>query len=133
MNNNDDQKNEHGEASDQLSRHELTTRLYLANLSTRITEQDLRDLFVPYYVKHVAFLEYHATARSTGYGIVDVADSHEAERAVQELDGEVILDYPISVGLTSARPDARPRIVVSSLDVVSGWSRMMHIANHESC
>jgi len=73
INQSDDQQNKYGEASNQLSRHELTTRLYLANLSTIITEQDLKDLFAPYHVKHVALLSYHTTACSTGYGLVDVA------------------------------------------------------------
>ncbi|KAK3655711.1 hypothetical protein LTR56_003360 [Elasticomyces elasticus] len=79
-----------------------SNRLYIGNIAYATTEADLRSLFEEFCVDRVSVPVNPRTTRSLGYGFVDVSTSAEAERAVAELNGKVVLERKVSVQL--ARP-----------------------------
>ncbi|KAK5742450.1 hypothetical protein LTR17_003252 [Elasticomyces elasticus] len=76
-----------------------SNRLYIGNIAYATTEADLRDLFEEFCVGRVSVPVNPRTTRPLGYGFVDVSTFAEAERAVAELNGKVVLERKVSVQL----------------------------------
>jgi RNA recognition motif-containing protein len=81
-------------------------RIYIGNLSTDTTETDLRALFEPLgSVDAVVLKVHHRTGESLRFGLVDMPDQAEAERAIRALDGGEFLGRPIKVMPAFVRPE----------------------------
>ncbi|KAK4899110.1 hypothetical protein LTR27_003340 [Elasticomyces elasticus] len=76
-----------------------SNRLYIGNIAYATTEADLRSLFEKFCVGRISVPVNPRTTRPLGYGFVDVSTFAEAERAVAELNGKVVLERKISVQL----------------------------------
>jgi len=74
-------------------------RLYIGNLAYATTEGELKDFFKDYLVETTSVPTNPRTTRPVGYAFVDVSTSSEADRAIQELNGQSILDRKVSVQL----------------------------------
>ena len=80
--------------------------LYVGNLPYKLTDSELKDLFVPFgEVKSVKIIKDQNTDRSKGFGFVVMADGNDAQQAIKELDGTNVLDRQIIVN--EARPIKR--------------------------
>jgi cold-inducible RNA-binding protein len=84
-------------------------RLYVGNLSSQTTENDLQDLFE----QHGAVNEVHLvidrmTGRSRGFAFVTMNDGAQANAAMSTLNGRELNGRPLTV--SEARPrEERPR------------------------
>jgi RNA recognition motif-containing protein len=82
-------------------------RLYIGNLAYATTEGELKDFFKDYLVETTSIPTNPRTTRPVGYAFVDVSTSSEADRAIQELNGQSILDRKVSVQL-ARKPEPAP-------------------------
>ncbi|MDO5577457.1 MAG: RNA-binding protein [Fibrobacter sp.] len=73
----------------------MATKLYVGNLSWGTTEDSLRELFSQYGEVHSAsIIRDHQTARSRGFGFVEMEN---AENAIRSLNGTVFQGRSIKV------------------------------------
>lgn len=77
--------------------------IYVANISSRASEDDLRALFEQYGdVSSVKIVIDKVTNRSRGFAFVEMADSDSGKQAIQELNGHHFMDKNLIVN--EARP-----------------------------
>jgi RNA recognition motif-containing protein len=70
----------------------MGSRLYVGNISYQTTEVTLRDLFSQggKKVDEVAIIMDRETGRSRGFAFVTMATPEDAQKAIQELDGQMV-------------------------------------------
>jgi RNA recognition motif-containing protein len=79
-------------------------RIYIANLSYELTEEDLRQEFMAFgEVASVDIITDRYNGRSKGFGFVEMASRSEAEAAITGLNGKTMKDRTIVAS------EARPR------------------------
>ncbi len=78
--------------------------LYVGNLSYRLTEDELRQAFEEYgQVSSCTIIKDRATGESKGFGFLEMPERSEAERAMQNLNGQDLKGRKLNVN------EARPR------------------------
>ena len=78
--------------------------IYVGNLSYETTEQDLEAAFSPFgQVDATRLINDRYSGRSRGFGFVEMANSTEAEAAIQALNGKDLQGRALTVN------EARPR------------------------
>lgn len=66
-------------------------QLFVGNLSTRISESELRELLEPFGpVKNVSVRQAHSIGASSGFAFVEMTDERTAARVIAELNGKSI-------------------------------------------
>jgi RNA recognition motif-containing protein len=66
-------------------------RLFVGNMSPRITESELRAMVEPFgTVQNVTMMKAHTIDASCGFGFVDMTNQGAAARAIAELNGKSI-------------------------------------------
>jgi RNA recognition motif-containing protein len=82
----------------------MSVQIYVGNLTYGMTEDSLRELFVPFgEVTSVKIIKDRLTDRSRGFGFVEMENKDEAESAIQKIDGTEVEGRNMKVNL------ARPR------------------------
>ena len=83
--------------------------IYVGNLSYRISDQQLQEVFEEYgEVTSAKIIKDRESGRSKGFGFVEMANDSEGQTAIDELDGAEIDGR--SVRVNEARPrEERPR------------------------
>jgi len=82
----------------------MSKKLYVGNLSYKVTEDDLKDLFKEFKtVTKVNVITDRATGRSRGFGFVELSSDEDADKAIESLNGKTLQDREIVVN------EARPR------------------------
>ena len=77
--------------------------IYVANISFRAREQDLKDLFLKHgSVDSVKIVTDRETGRSRGFGFIEMPNQSEGQAAVKALNGFDFQDRPLVVN--EARP-----------------------------
>ena len=62
--------------------------IYVANISFRAREQDLKELFSQYgEVSSVKIVTDRETGRSRGFGFIEMPNDSEGKKAIAELNG----------------------------------------------
>ncbi len=62
--------------------------IYVANISFRAREQDLKELFEQYgEVTSVKIVTDRETGRSRGFGFIEMANDSEGKQAIAQLNG----------------------------------------------
>jgi RNA recognition motif-containing protein len=80
----------------------MTKKLYVGNLSFRVTSEELRELFSQYgNVTSASVISDRDTGRSRGFGFVEMADG--GEQAVEALNGQDLQGRALTVN------EAKPR------------------------
>ncbi len=80
----------------------MTKKLYVGNLSFRVTSDDLSELFAQYgSVTSASVISDRDTGRSRGFGFVEMSDGGEA--AIEALNGQDLQGRPLTVN------EAKPR------------------------
>jgi len=74
-------------------------RLYIGNLAYATTEAELKTFFKDFLVEAVTIPINPRTSRPVGYAFVDLSTPSEAERAINELNGHVVLERKVSIQL----------------------------------
>ena len=87
----------------------MGTRLYVGNLSYRVDNAALEEMFAQYgQVTTAEVISEHDTGRSKGFGFVEMADDEGAQAAIAGLDGKDHQGRALKVN--EARPkEDRPR------------------------
>jgi RNA recognition motif-containing protein len=66
----------------------MSKKLYVGNLSFKVTGEDLRELFSQAgTVESASIIEDRETSRSRGFGFVEMATEEEAQAAIQQFNG----------------------------------------------
>lgn len=87
----------------------METRLFVGNLSFKVTEDKLLDLFSPYGdVMQVRIINDRETGRPRGFGFVTMASKEEADKAIKGLDKQEIEGRALTVNIARPREE-RPR------------------------
>ena len=78
--------------------------IYVANLSFKVEDEDLRSYFEDYgEVTSAKVIMDKFTNRSKGFGFVEMSDDAAAQKAIQELNGAMVDGRAMKVN------EARPR------------------------
>ncbi len=82
----------------------MSTKLYVGNLSFRVTNEDLQEHFAQAgTVESAKVVEDRDTGRSRGFGFVEMATAEEATAAIEQFNGQ---EYD---GRNLVVNEARPR------------------------
>lgn len=61
--------------------------IYVANLSYRIQDENLREIFAEYgTVNSAKVIKDHFSGKSRGFGFVEMPNDEEAQKAIENLD-----------------------------------------------
>jgi RNA recognition motif-containing protein len=83
--------------------------IYVGNLDSSTTEQELRDAFAVYgQVQTVSIVKDRETGVPRGFGFVEMEDDKEAREALLALNGSTLSGTTLTVN------EARPKAVRSS-------------------
>lgn len=78
-------------------------KLYVGNLSTSVTEEDLKSIFSTYgTLSSVAIIKDRISQDSKGFGFVEFSNNTEASKAMKELNSKDLKGKSIVVN--EARP-----------------------------
>src|SRR5437763_15013571 len=81
-----------------------TNKLFVGNLSFNTTENDLQDMFAAHgTVTEANLMMDRTTGRPRGFGFVTMGTAEEAEKAIEELNGQSVVGRALTVNV------ARPR------------------------
>lgn len=81
----------------------MNSKLYVGNLPQGISEEDLKKLFSEAgEVQSVKIVIDPYSGRSRGYGFVEMNTKTEAEKAISQLNGRILMDRTLTVN--EARP-----------------------------
>lgn len=87
----------------------METRLFVGNLSFKVTEDNLLDIFSPYGdVMQVRIINDRETGRPRGFGFVTMASEDEAHKAIEALNKHEIEGRALTVNIARPREE-RPR------------------------
>ena len=83
-------------------------RIYMGNLSSEITEEELRQEFEAFgEVESVNIITDKISGRPKGFGFVEMASKSEAEAAITSLNGKTLKERTIVVNEARPRTDNR--------------------------
>ncbi|MBI2551249.1 RNA-binding protein [Candidatus Uhrbacteria bacterium] len=81
----------------------MMNKLFVGNLSWSATDDDLRQLFMPFgNVVSARVITDKMTGRSRGFGFVEMGSDAEAQAALDALNNKDFMGRP--VGVSIARP-----------------------------
>ncbi len=80
--------------------------IYVGNLSPKTTEDDLRQAFEAFgQVDTANIVKDKYSGESRGLGYVEIASKDEAQKAIDDLNGQDLQGSPINVNEARPRPD----------------------------
>ena len=83
-------------------------RIYMGNLSSETTEEELRQAFEAFgEVESVNIITDKISGRPKGFGFVEMASKSEAEAAIASLNGKTLQERTIVVNEARPRTDNR--------------------------
>jgi RNA recognition motif-containing protein len=82
--------------------------IFVANLNFKVQEEDLRETFEAYgEVESARVITDRNTGRSKGFGFVEMPNSDEANRAIEELNDKEFEGRNMVVKVAEERPEQR--------------------------
>ena len=88
----------------------MSKKLYVGNLSYKVTEDDLKDLFGEFgSVTEVSVITDRETGRPRGFAFVEMDSDDEATKAIDSLNGKTLQDREFVVNEARPRRESRPR------------------------
>ncbi len=83
-------------------------RIYVGNLSSEVTEEELRQEFEAFgEVASVAIITDKYSGRPRGFGFVEMASVSEGQAAITALNGKTLKDRTLNVNAARPRSDNR--------------------------
>ena len=88
---------------------ETVKKLYVGNLSFDVTENQLREMFVPFgAVQTAQIITDRDTGRSKGFAFVEMGSDQQAKAAIDGMNGKLVDGRALTVN--EAKPkESRPR------------------------
>lgn len=94
------------------------TTLYVGNLDSNITAEDLREIFEAYgKVQKPRIIPAMNEDKNT-YGFVEIDNKEDAQRAVQQLNGAILNEKRMHVKPAITRPSARSERIEKHKSVI---------------
>jgi len=88
----------------------VSKKIYVGNLSYKVTEDDLKDLFGEFgTVTEINIITDRETGRPRGFAFVEMESDDEATKAIESLNGKSVQDREIVVNEAKPRKDSGPR------------------------
>ena len=88
----------------------MSKKIYVGNLSYKVTEDDLKDLFAEFgALTSVNVITDRETGRPRGFAFVEMDSDDEATKAINSLNGKELQDREIVVNEAKPRRDSGPR------------------------
>ncbi len=88
----------------------MSKKIYVGNLSYKVTEDDLKDLFAEFgTVTEINVITDRETGRPRGFAFVEMESDDEATKAINSLNGKELQDREIVVNEARPRRDSKPR------------------------
>ena len=88
----------------------MSKKIYVGNLSYKVTEDDLKDLFAEFgTVTEINVITDRETGRPRGFAFVEMDSDDDATKAIDSLNGKELQDREIVVNEARPRRDSRPR------------------------
>ena len=82
----------------------MSSKLYVGNLSFETGEADLQELFASQgEVVSANLITDRDTGRSRGFGFVEMAKDEDAQKAIQNLDGQDLQGRNLKVNMAKPR------------------------------
>jgi RNA recognition motif-containing protein len=82
--------------------------IFVANLNFKVQEEDLRETFEAYgEVDSARVITDRNTGRSKGFGFVEMPNSDEANKAIEELNDKEFEGRNLVVKVAEERPEQR--------------------------
>ncbi len=86
----------------------MPKRIFVGNLPFSTTDDELNNLFKEIgQVESVAIITNRYSGRSRGFGFVEMTDDAEADKAIEQLNGQVIEEREIVVNEAKPREERR--------------------------
>jgi RNA recognition motif-containing protein len=83
-------------------------KIYVGNLSYDVTEEELRQLFMPFgQVASVSLVKDKFGGQSKGFGFVEMPTVAEGQSAISALNGKTLRDRALTVNPARPRSDDR--------------------------
>jgi RNA recognition motif-containing protein len=90
------------------SKEEKNMNIYVGNLSSDVTEDELREQFQAFGgVTSVSIIKDKYSGQSRGFGFVEMPAKAEAEAAIAGLKGKTLKDRTLDVNEARPRTDSR--------------------------
>jgi cold-inducible RNA-binding protein len=87
----------------------METRLYIGNMSSETTEQDLRTMFSEAgAVGSVEVIKDRQTGKPKGFAFITMSSQAEAEKAITMLDGKEVNARALKVNIAKPKADRPP-------------------------
>jgi RNA recognition motif-containing protein len=84
--------------------------IFVSNLSFRINDEDLRQLFEEYgEIASAKVITDKYTGKSRGFGFVEMNNDDSAKKAIEELDRAEYDGKVITVSIAKPKTESRPR------------------------
>jgi RNA recognition motif-containing protein len=78
-------------------------KIFVGNLSFKISDDELKKLFSPYgEISEAVVIRDRMSGRSKGFGFVTFADDESGKKAIEEMNGKTVEEREITVN--EARP-----------------------------
>ena len=88
----------------------MSKKIYVGNLSYKVTEDDLKDLFKEFgTVTEVNVITDRETGRPRGFAFVEMDSDDDATKAIDSLNGKTLQDREIVVNEARPRREGKPR------------------------
>jgi RNA recognition motif-containing protein len=83
--------------------------IFISNLSFRVNDEDLKQLFVEYgNVTSAKVITDKYSGKSRGFGFVEMSDDNESKKAIEELNQAEYDGKVISVSIAKPKTETRP-------------------------
>lgn len=83
-------------------------KIFVGNLSWKVTEEILKPLFEAYgKVVSIKIITDQYTGKSKGFGFVEMETAEGAEKSIQELNDKPLLERNLRVSLAQERTERR--------------------------
>ena len=84
----------------------MTNKVYVGNLPFEVTDDDLQELFEAHgAVTSAKVITDRETGRPRGFGFVEMEQSEDAQKAIQDLNGKEVQGRTLKVNLAKPRED----------------------------
>ena len=91
------------------SKHHMSNKLFVGNLSFDTTENDLQDAFAAHgTVTEANLMIDRMTSRSRGFGFVTMSTAEEAQKAIDALNGKEMGGRALTVNVAKPREERPP-------------------------
>lgn len=83
----------------------MNAKLYVGNLSSSVTEEDIREKFNEIgAVEDVNLIRDRETGKSKGFAFVEMMDESEADMVIDDLDGMEWNGRPLNINMARVPP-----------------------------